>query len=62
MPNFPGNSPKPNASFPYRPEPGWMTTWPLLSRSLPEAIPVFEGAVKWCGNRIGRAPCCGTER
>ena len=46
MPNLPGNSPNPNESFPYRPEPGCVTTWPLLSRSFPEAMPVFDGATK----------------
>ena len=41
-PNWPGKSPKPNASLP-------PPTVPLLSRSKPDATPVFDGAVNQYG-------------
>ena len=40
MPNWPGKNPKPKAS-----PGGKSSTPPLLSRSNPEGIPVFDGAV-----------------
>ena len=39
MPNWPGKKPKPNASF-------GPPTLPLLSRSNPEGMPVFDGATE----------------
>ena len=39
MPNWPGNAPKPSASSP-------PPIVPLLLRSNPEGMPVFDGAVK----------------
>src|SRR5687768_17949860 len=41
-PNWPGKSPKPNASLP-------PPTFSLLSRSNPDGTPVFDGAVNECG-------------
>ena len=40
-PNLPPNSPKPKASLPKAPSPGVVSTTPLLSRSKPDARPVF---------------------
>ena len=51
IPNLPGNSPKPNESSPYAVSPGVTSMTPLLLRSLPLEIPVFDGPEDRNGRR-----------
>ena len=56
IPNWPGKKPKPKASS------GPRRRCHALFRSLPDGMPVFDGAMYVNGYAIAAAPLCGTER